>query len=279
MKEITIRKIKKPSILDNFEIIRFEDLLVDKNMEEGLHRHDFFFLMVLEKAGGKHHIDFNNYPVSSNTITLIRPGQVHELILEKGSKGYLVTFNSSFYNENKDILRKVAHYNYYKFDKQEFGKILSVSKHIFEEFIKKEVGYKKVIKANLDILFVHLTRDILNKNAQKEQNNKYEQEILDKLTYLLEHEACINKQVTEYAKILNLTPYKLNSITKNLLGKTCSQLINEQIILESKRLLLATPNQVNEIAFKLCYDDPAYFIRFFKKHTGYTPKAFRQHFR
>ncbi|MDO5980275.1 helix-turn-helix domain-containing protein [Flavivirga spongiicola] len=283
MQEITIRKTKEPLFSGNFEIINLGDLLVDKNMEEGLHRHDFFFLMVLEEASGKHHIDFNDYPVVPNTISLIRPGQVHELILEKGSKGYLITFDfnfySSIYNYKKEIFWKVVQHNYYNLGNQKFGKILSVSKYIFDEFIQKKAGYEEVIKANLDILFIELMRDVLENNTLKEQNDPYEQELLDKFVQLLESQICTNKQVTEYSEMLHITPYKLNAITKNLLGKTSSQLINEQIILEAKRLLLATSNQINEIAFKLCYEDPAYFIRFFKRYTGYTPQVFRQNFK
>jgi hypothetical protein len=59
---------------------------------------------------------------------------------------------------------------------------------------------------------------------------------------------------------------------------TLKELINEYIILESKRQLLATSNQVGQIADHLGYEDVSYFIRFFKKHTGYSPEAFRHHF-
>jgi AraC family transcriptional activator of pobA len=79
--------------------------------------------------------------------------------------------------------------------------------------------------------------------------------------------------------MLSMTPYQLNAITKGLLKKTVSELINEYIILEAKRLLVGTVNQVNQIADELGYDDPSYFIRFFKKQTGLTPEAFRQNFK
>jgi AraC-like DNA-binding protein len=79
--------------------------------------------------------------------------------------------------------------------------------------------------------------------------------------------------------MLNLSNYQLNAITKTTLGKTCSEVIDEYIILESKRNLLATSNQVTQIAFHLGYEDVSYFIRFFKKHTGYSPEAFRNNFR
>ncbi|WP_409994868.1 helix-turn-helix domain-containing protein [Chitinophaga pinensis] len=51
------------------------------------------------------------------------------------------------------------------------------------------------------------------------------------------------------------------------------------MILEARRQLRATTEQINNIAFRLGYEDVSYFIRFFKKHTGYTPDAFRQNCR
>ncbi|PKH50912.1 hypothetical protein CXF68_09530 [Tenacibaculum sp. Bg11-29] len=109
-------------------------------------------------------------------------------------------------------------------------------------------------------------REVWASNTSNKQNAPKKQELLEKFTQLLESEICTNKQVNKYAEMLCITPYKLNTITKNLLDKTSSQLINEQIILEAKRLLLATSNQVNEIAFQLCYEDPAYFILFFLRN-------------
>lgn len=77
---------------------------------------------------------------------------------------------------------------------------------------------------------------------------------------------------------MNLTTYRLNTITKELLGKTPSTLINEYVVLEAKRLLLATSNQIQQIADLLGYEDVSYFVRYFKKHTNYSPEAFRKNF-
>ena len=85
--------------------------------------------------------------------------------------------------------------------------------------------------------------------------------------------------MSEYAEMLSITPYQLNAITKTSLQKTASELINEHITLEAKRILISTGNQVNQVADMLGYDDPSYFIRFFKKQTGFTPETFRQNFK
>jgi AraC-like DNA-binding protein len=78
---------------------------------------------------------------------------------------------------------------------------------------------------------------------------------------------------------MNLSFYQLNEITRTAVGKTASAMIVEYIVLEAKRYLLASPNQVKEIADYLGYEDPSYFIRFFKKQTGLSPDAFRKNFK
>jgi AraC-like DNA-binding protein len=105
------------------------------------------------------------------------------------------------------------------------------------------------------------------------------QQRLEDFLELIETHMASHKQVSYYAQMLNLSLYQLNAITKTTLGKTCSQLMDEAVILEAKRYLLATSQQINQIAFDLGYEDISYFSRFFKKHTGYSPEAFRQNFR
>jgi AraC-like DNA-binding protein len=77
---------------------------------------------------------------------------------------------------------------------------------------------------------------------------------------------------------MHLSLYQLNEITKTSLGIKASDLINEQIILEAKRYLCATSSQVKEIADHLGFEDHSYFIRFFRKHTGYSPELYRRQF-
>ncbi len=96
---------------------------------------------------------------------------------------------------------------------------------------------------------------------------------------LLEKHIATNKQVANYTDMMNLSPYQLNEITKSSIGKTASEMINEHILLETKRYLLATPNQIKDIADQLGFEDPSYFIRFFKKHTGQSPQEFRNNFK
>ncbi len=250
-------------------------------MIEKTHRHDFFFILAIEKGNGEHQIDFENYSIDNYSVFILRPSQVHQLLLKKGSKGYLIAFDSNFYSPNeklkKEIFLTVSRNNYYKLKTETYKKLIPVLNYIFSEYSNKKVLFRENIKANLDLFFIELFRQTKNSDIQT-KNNSYSIKLLEKLLELIDIHFYNNKQVTYYAEELNITIYQLNSITKKTLGKSCSQLINERIILEAKRNLTATSNQINEISFHLGYDDTSYFIRFFKNKTGLTPENFRQSF-
>lgn len=283
MKKINVRQIKEPDVSEGFSIRDIGTLLSEKDMVQELHRHNFFFVLFLEKGKGDHSIDFTNYPVGDYSVFFMRPGQVHQLTLKQGSKGYLIQFNREFYTPVEEpanfVLRKVSNKNHCPLSAERFRKLLSQLYFIFEEYTEKQDRYKEVIKANLEILFIELVRQSKNPKEIINKDNQYSQEKLDELLELLQEHIVTQKQVAQYAEMMHLTSFQLNKITKETIGKTCSLLINEQIVLEAKRNLLATTNQINQIAFDLGFEDPSYFIRFFKKQTGLTPEAFRHNFK
>jgi AraC-like DNA-binding protein len=49
------------------------------------------------------------------------------------------------------------------------------------------------------------------------------------------------------------------------------------LISEAKRLLIYREDlSVKEMAYQLGFNDPFYFSNFFKKHTGLSPKAYKE---
>ena len=286
MKTIPLRFINtNPKALNEFENFSIRDLSesVTKNdLIQDTHRHDFYFILALLKGCGDHVIDFLPYKIEDQTIFFMRPGQVHQLMLKAGSEGYLIQFKKDFYltneNDSRLLLRKASSKNQLQPDDRTFNKLYSILKVIFEESKNKEENYSEVIKANLKILFIELVRYEQKNENVIEGATSSNQERLDDFMELLDAHISKIKQPAEYAKMLNLTPYQLNTITKTALSRTSSEIINEQIILESKRYLLSTSNQVKEIAYHLGYEDTSYFIRFFKKHTGLSPEAFRSNY-
>jgi len=285
MKQIPVRHIASPhetAVSGQFNIRDVADLLGEQDLRHELHRHDFFFLLALKNGKGKHEIDFTSYEVQNNSIFILRPGQVHQLQLKAGSTGFLAEFDTAFYQPKDKLanqrLVKAGNKNFCAFEAERFEKLQNLLSHIFNEFSLKEDGYKEVIKANLDIFFIEFVRQSASLHGNAKSNTNYVQERFEDFMGLISTHITTHKQVSQYADLLSLSLYQLNAITKESVGKLASELINEQIVLEAKRYLLATPNQIKDIADYLGYDDISYFIRFFKKHTSYSPEAFRKNF-
>jgi AraC-like DNA-binding protein len=280
MNKIPVRHIDEPAFSENFIIREIHMLLQGKDMVQELHRHNFFFILALEKGKGKHVIDFTSYKITNHSVFLMKPGQVHALILKKGSTGFLLQFNPDFASsEITQLLQLAGNNNYYQFNLLEFKKIATVLTSVFSELTNKQEQHQKALKAYLEIFLIELTRKNKNLKILSKKQGGYAQERLDNFLALLESNFQNMKQVSHYADLLNVTSYQLNATTRELLGKTCSEVVNERIILEAKRYLLATSNQINHIADQLGYEDISYFIRFFKKHTSYSPQAFRENFK
>jgi AraC-like DNA-binding protein len=82
--------------------------------------------------------------------------------------------------------------------------------------------------------------------------------------------------VSEYARMLNVSPEHLNRLVKSQSGVTAHDWIAHILLREAKALLMYTASSVSEITYRLGFHDPSYFTKFFKKHTGATPLHFRK---
>lgn len=287
MKTIPIRQIaasyREQSYAGRFSIRDLRAVLNGKDLDHDLHKHDFYFILAVETGQGIHEIDFVRYEVHNNALFMLRPGQVHQLRLAAGCTGYLLEFDTSFYQPKnaraEQRWKKATGKNFCEVGESRFKKLLSYLSIIFTEYAAKQEGYEEAIKASFDLFLIEFARQSPNPKQVSPGTNHYTQERYEELLRLLEAKITTLKRVSQYAELLNLSVYQLNAITRASVGKTAAALINEQIILEAKRYLLATPNQIKDIAWHLGYEDTSYFIRFFKKHTGQTPDVFRKNFK
>jgi AraC family transcriptional activator of pobA len=282
MKKIPVRHINSAGehlgSSFRFSIRKVQDLAGEHDLFHHLHRHDFYFILAVRKGEGIHEIDFVPYNVADHSIFILRPGQVHQLELKKGASGFLMEFDAQYFHQNDKAtsqqLRKWSNENFCQLDVTRFDKLYAVLDYIFQESWDKQEGYNDIIKANLNIFFIEIARQSTDPD-KRDATSSYTQQRLEELLALLEVHVTKHKRVADYQDLMNLSAYQLNEITKTSLGKTPSELINEHTILEAKRYLKATTSQIKDIADLLGYEDVSYFVRFFKRHTGYSPEAFR----
>ncbi|MDO8769770.1 MAG: helix-turn-helix domain-containing protein [Burkholderiaceae bacterium] len=78
-----------------------------------------------------------------------------------------------------------------------------------------------------------------------------------------------------YADQLGITPGQLSRLCREVLGVSSLDVINARLIHEAQRDLVYTISSIKQLADSLGFADETYFGRFFRKHTGLSPRAFR----
>lgn len=246
------------------------------------HRHDHYEFLYVTEGTGTHFINFKKYEVKPGRVYFLHPGQVH-LIDRFKRNGWLIMFGEELF---KKFLQIHSH-------EDEAGLLDSYTPHPFIDLDPKLTGvFNHAIaqlsdeltaqKVHTGILFHHTALLLLQANrAHVAQHPKdasgstgrfdfYRLRQLIEAYYKQEHLAAF------YAEQMKADIKKLNRICRERTGYTVAELLKERLLTESKVLLQTSAASVKEISYLLGFNDPAFFGRFFKKHTGYTPAAFRE---
>lgn len=253
------------------------------------HIHSYFQVIWFKKGNGKHFIDFDAHTVTDNTILFVAKNQVHYFDNNTNYEGILLHFNENFIvekeNETDYLLKSNLFNNPYI---QPLCALKKPTANIFEEYISQikrefntpdEFGKEELLKSYLKAFLIQIQRV----KQACEQTDEHTTAVFDdkkvqliKFINLIDENYTKGLSVSEYSKLLFISSRTLSDLTNQQLNKTPSQMIKERIILEAQRLLLYSDLNVNQIGYRLGFDDPSYFVKYFKKHTKQSPLEFRK---
>jgi AraC family transcriptional activator of pobA len=101
-------------------------------------------------------------------------------------------------------------------------------------------------------------------------------ERLRRFRHLIESHYLKHWPVLRYARQLALSETSLNRFCRHFAGVTAFDLIQQRLALEARRRLVYAASSVRGIAAELGFKDPAYFSRFFRRHSGMSPNEYRR---
>ncbi len=233
------------------------------------HKHNSYFeIIYLSEGAGKHVIDYKDYPIKPPLVFFVRKEQVHHWDITSNPKGYVLILKKGFVSESldyelKQLISKASEHN-----------VLPLSHH---EKIEKLFALL-VDEANFTVtegLLKALLALLLEQTPTLKVSAPVSSDIFLSYKDLLSHSSRLQNNVAHYAHLLNISPQNLNFICRKNANQTASAILAEHIINEAKRLLLYTDTTIAEIAFAFGFSDSSHFIKYFKKYTEQTPKAFR----
>lgn len=249
---------------------------INQELYEGVekpHRHDYYSILFLVEGESIQFIDFKEYKIKDQALLLMHPDQVHFDVDTKNAKILLITFKENLLLGNKEsfLWKHIFSHNVITLKSPIHQELLNYTDLIMHEYQQNHPS-EKVISFLLSA-FLEKIRGIADNHDNVDQNNN---RILQSYKLLVDQYALTEIKVSDYAKRLFISAGHLNDTIKKLTGRNAKSFINEQRILEAKRLLYWTETSIQDVAWKTGFKDPAYFTRFFKKETGMLPVSFQK---
>lgn len=258
-----------------------ERILENHSFLERPHKQSFYSLLFVEKADGKIVLDNHVLRLDESKVICIKPNSVCSIDINRSASGILICFSESFFSlrYNNNVLYQ---FSFLKKDSDYFVRLnqhqtewwITLIRLMSEEMGHVQKGRDKVLRSYLNILLFALDRKF-NRHATLEKFNSKEEKILH-FEKMLEESFTHHKTPSFYAQQLHITTNYLNKLCHEYRGVTGGELIRKRIAIEAQRLLYYTTLSVSEVAHKLGFESPSYFITFFRKNTGFTPETFRK---
>ena len=247
------------------------------------HRDNHYQLLFAFEGQYHFRIDFEEIELQAPFILQIEPGQVHQIIKSENPKGWAFGIEPSFLEEELKTFLDNRNHQIINLEKNEFSLQESADKILERAFFLQS----NTINFYTSRAVFHLVSSVLYLLINEKDISKKGNSAKEKRAYVIEQEfrALLKNKYREwkspfqYAEKLFMTTAHLNDAIKEVTGKSVTAHLQEQNILEAKRLLYFTDLEVKQIAFDIGFEDPVYFGRLFRKLTGYTPLGFRNKFR
>lgn len=135
------------------------------------------------------------------------------------------------------------------------------------------IGSEQLIRLNLEMLLIKLIRSatIPKITAQESEKN---QGITGQIIDILNNNVYGRVTVSGIAQALGFSRTYIEAVFKKTCGKTISEYMRELKISEAKYLIRKQVYTVSQISDILCFNNPQYFCRVFKKQTHMTPTQY-----
>lgn len=241
-------------------------------------------IIIIESGSAEVWVDINHFYAKPNSIFLFSEGQIQKFENINDLKGMVILFSKSYVNGgislkdnnfDKDYFFDFAKLSKLKFSHSVIIEIIKYSKELCCKPGEKVNKIQQSISENfLNILLLK----IIEQYKQQKQNEIFysaDVKIISEFNTLLNSSFNIEKNVSFYSNRLFINVKRLNEVTKRYYNKTAKQLIEDRILIETKRHLIHTNFSVKEISYKVGFSDPTNFNKFFKKFTRQTPLEFR----
>lgn len=260
-------------VLDDFDTINASEIV------------NMFRILWIQEGFAKYQIDFKHFEVDKEIILFLSPGQVFQIEAEKIKSAKVISFQKDFYciemHDSEVSCNGLFFFNVYNLPyltltPEESSQLALTYDQLKSEIQNPGAVHSDLLKTYLKLFLIQTVRIRKERQQQQFVMIGVDNDFYRKFSQLVESHFREKHAVADYADLLNISPKSLTKKLQKITHLSPSILIQERILLEAKRELIYSNKSIKEIAFDLGFSDPAYFSRFFAKHSQESPLAFRE---
>jgi AraC family transcriptional activator of pobA len=253
----------------------FNELTGEKRIDKP-HKHDFFMIVLFDRASGVHTIDAVDYAIENRQVHILFPGQMHHWHIQEGCIGYQLMIERVFFEQFSPFFR-------FSFTNYQNHPVITLSDEGYRLLLYEFIAIREELKAEHSLVqLINARAAVIAALVSREAEEIFQEyKIYQSVPKLAAFNVLIDefykeeKQVAFYAERLHISANYLNILCRKHLKTSATGLIHQRVLLEAKRLLRSNEHSVKEVAFILNFSDHAHFSNFFKLQTGVSPSVFR----
>ncbi|WP_205941075.1 helix-turn-helix domain-containing protein [Albibacterium indicum] len=278
------------TVMDGFVVIQNHEIKAnDEWLKQRIESRRSERMSIFIVTGGEARINLNmqDYNIKENTLVLMSPNTIMSMSsIKKSCTLSGVSFTIDFMSEIGMPEDATAIFSFFS---SRFSPIWNIEKEdtkLINQLIQRLVEHtakyaihpfgKEILIHNFFIFLYELAAMSQQYSKMIRMNFTRQERLIIAFGNLAREQFREVRTVKKYADQLNVSAKYLSEIVKEYSGKNASEIINDLVILEAKFLLSRSQLSIGEIADNLNFSDQSFFGKYFKRHTGMSPKAYRE---
>lgn len=230
-------------------------------------------------------INLGHYSLTDGDMATILPGSFFQMVhIETGTKCLFMAIAPDFIKTLGDIklgiefVRKLQNVPVYKPQRQDLEENIALYQQLKQKLLSPDYFFKEdVAHSFLRIMQCNIMQQFVNEvstQVEKKPASRKEELFLKFMAHVSNHYTK-ERSITFYADKLFVSPKYLSSVVHEVSGKYATEWINQHVILEAKTMLREEGVSIKAVSNKLHFANQSFFAKYFKQHTGYTPKEYK----
>lgn len=249
-------------------------------------RSDFLTVLLIVKGELTFLLNLEEYTANQNSLVIIAPNAIKKVeVVSKDTIISGVNFTIDFLSAIGMPKNAVELLDYFSSQFSPHWRLVKKDASAVQLLIKQlndrvsslnEQEYGKEILYHTFYILLYEVYNLSKKYAVPFHHHVSRKENLVKdFTRLVQKQFKERRNVKAYADQLSITAKYLTETVKEITSKTAGEIIDDFVLLEAKLLLDNPSLSIAEIADELHFSDQSFFGKYFKRHTGMSPKEYR----